>query len=109
MYDLSFVRNVLMTLPSLVEMARLRPELSHEEVAAHWLSVPSSYRVPLSYTASDELVGALGAAEEELVKKKAMAARQASILRGLGEWVETLPEQARDVERKAVREEEENG
>jgi len=71
MSDLSFVRNVVETLPSLVEMARLHHEMSHEDVVAHWLSVPSSYVVPLSYVASDGLVAVLDAAEAELAALKA--------------------------------------
>jgi hypothetical protein len=71
MGDLAFIRNVIETLPSLVEMARLHPELSHEAVAARWLSVPSSYVVPLSYTASEELSDTIQQAEADLAVLKA--------------------------------------
>jgi hypothetical protein len=70
MSDLSFIRNIIETLPSLVEMARLHPELSHEEAATRWLSVPSSYVVPLSYTASDELADTIQQAEAEVARLK---------------------------------------
>ena len=70
MGDLAFIRNVIETLPSLVEMARLHPELSHEAVAARWLSVPSSYMVPLSYTASEELSDTIQQAEADLAVLK---------------------------------------